>query len=708
MLHDIKGKLARLLATENLIVEHRSVETAQFDVVKRVLTLPNWNLSSIDVYDLLVAHEVGHALFTDPRDWSKEEKWCEVPQTFVNITEDARIEKLMRRRYGGLSKTFFRGYNDLNDQDFFDIADQDLNKFSLADRINLHFKLGSHVNIEFNEKEMVVVEATANAESFDDALMAAKLLNELITDDKDTQETVAPQEGQNTGTSEQPQMPTSSPEDKESDEESEGDEPSESDGEEETDDETMDGLGGNEPTDETESKTSESLENKLKKLADMSQTRENSYLTFPEISLNHTVIPAAEVHAYAQSEWDEWFKKIDSDVVDYYMKGWDSTNQLYKEFKKSATKEVNYLVKEFECKKSASAYARSTTSRTGVLDCSKLHTYKYNEDLFKKVTVTPDGKNHGLIFVLDWSGSMAEVLIPTIKQLYNLLWFCRKVGIPYDVYAFTSEWNYKASRFNPIPKQADSIHISDEFSMLNLLTSKVNNKTAEYQMMNVWRLAMSFNTHSGLCPSRLYLSGTPLNEALITLHTIIPDFRKRNNVEKLNCVILTDGEASVPSATVMMKRSWESEPEIRHRRIGENTFLRNKKTGSITRLSWCYSTFTKCMLNTLKETFPSTNFIGFRILEHGGQYSNMIRQYTNTYEEAEVASRSWKKQKSFTLRNSGYDSYFVLGNSILSNQTDFDIDDGATKVQIKNAFKKSLSGKKMNKLVLNEFISLVA
>ena len=231
MLHDIKGKLARLLATENLIVEHRSVETAQFDVVKRVLTLPNWNLSSIDVYDLLVAHEVGHALFTDPRDWSKEEKWCEVPQTFVNITEDARIEKLMRRRYAGLSKTFFRGYNDLNDQDFFDIADQDLNKFSLADRINLHFKLGSHVNIEFNEKEMVVVEATANAESFDDALMAAKLLNELITDDKDTQETVAPQEGQNTGTSEQPQMPTSSPEDKESDEESEGDEPSESDGE---------------------------------------------------------------------------------------------------------------------------------------------------------------------------------------------------------------------------------------------------------------------------------------------------------------------------------------------------------------------------------------------------------------------------------------------------------------------------------------------
>ena len=82
-------------------------------------------------------------------------------------------------------------------------------------------------------------------------------------------------------------------------------------------------------------------------------------------------------------------------------------------FKKSAQKEVNYLVKEFECKKAADSYARASISRTGVLDCSKLHTYKYNEDLFKKVTTLSDGKNHGLVFVLDWSGSMSNVLLDT-------------------------------------------------------------------------------------------------------------------------------------------------------------------------------------------------------------------------------------------------------------------------------------------------------
>ena len=94
------------------------------------------------------------------------------------------------------------------------------------------------------------------------------------------------------------------------------------------------------------------------------------------------------------------------------------------------------------CRKSADAYVGATVSKTGVLDCTKLHTYKFNEDLFKKITVLPDGKNHGLIFVLDWSGSMSTVLMDTIKQLFNLIWFCKKVQIPFQVFAFTNEWNH--------------------------------------------------------------------------------------------------------------------------------------------------------------------------------------------------------------------------------------------------------------------------
>lgn len=114
---EVKGMLARCLATENLVVEHRNVMTAMFDVDKRVLTLPNWQKASNTVYDLLVAHEVGHALYTDNVDWRVD--YPDVPKDFVNVVEDARIERMMKKKYPGLSRTFYNGYQELNGDDFF-------------------------------------------------------------------------------------------------------------------------------------------------------------------------------------------------------------------------------------------------------------------------------------------------------------------------------------------------------------------------------------------------------------------------------------------------------------------------------------------------------------------------------------------------------------------------------------------------------------
>ena len=127
--YEIKSQLAKLLATEDLVVENRPVDTAQFNVETRVLTLPMWKLASEDVYNMLVGHEVGHALFT-PNDWTWEDR---IPQQFVNVTEDARIEKLMKRRYPGLSKDFYKGYQELAEDDFFAIEDRNLSEMNLAD-----------------------------------------------------------------------------------------------------------------------------------------------------------------------------------------------------------------------------------------------------------------------------------------------------------------------------------------------------------------------------------------------------------------------------------------------------------------------------------------------------------------------------------------------------------------------------------------------
>ncbi len=111
----------------------------------------------------------------------------------------------------------------------------------------------------------------------------------------------------------------------------------------------------------------------------------------------------------------------------------------YKKFKNENKKTVMYLVKEFEMKKSAQAYKRASQDKTGIIDPLKLPQYKYSEDIFKKLTIIPDGKNHGMMMLLDWSGSMCDIIKQTVKQLINLVWFCQKVNIPYEVYLFTSE-----------------------------------------------------------------------------------------------------------------------------------------------------------------------------------------------------------------------------------------------------------------------------
>ena len=131
---EVKGTLAKLLATEDLIIEHKRVETACFNVNSRVLTLPIWEKATSEVYDMLIAHEVGHALYTPNEDWSLKLK---SPKVYLNVTEDARIETLMKRRFGGLPKTFYAGYKYLYDEDFFELGDRDINEMCVAEsRLN--------------------------------------------------------------------------------------------------------------------------------------------------------------------------------------------------------------------------------------------------------------------------------------------------------------------------------------------------------------------------------------------------------------------------------------------------------------------------------------------------------------------------------------------------------------------------------------------
>ena len=174
--HEIKSQLAKLLATEDIVVEHKRVQTAEFNVQTRVLTLPMWEKASNRVIDMLVGHEVGHALYTPNTEWWKE---VQIPQQFVNVVEDARIEKLIKRRYEGLNKTFYNAYHELSDKDFFQIETKEMDELNLADRVNLYFKIGHFVDIDFNTEENFLVSKIELVETFEEVLVLAKELYTL-------------------------------------------------------------------------------------------------------------------------------------------------------------------------------------------------------------------------------------------------------------------------------------------------------------------------------------------------------------------------------------------------------------------------------------------------------------------------------------------------------------------------------------------------
>ena len=729
--YEIKSQLAKLLATEDLIVENQNVETAQFNVQTRVLTLPRWTHASEAVYDLLVGHEVGHALFTPDCEWF--DKYPGLPQSIINVVEDARIEKMMKRKYPGLLKTFFKGYKELNDEDFFELADTDINTLNLADRTNLFFKSGNHIDISFTPEEQVIVDMVAACETFGDVLEASNALHEFCKSERDRQNKEQLEETPEISLKGEAQQGDTSDSSEESSEDS-GEVPSLS-GQGESDDVSGDENTSEQPVElhsqktngygkgaasygsDIESITDELFNEKVGELNDShtGDMRDNLYAEVPKVDLKNYIISNEQV----TKDLDYHFNQEDIDRFDeemlgkmgYYPDtyfGLKYVDNEYAKFKKSAQKGVNFLVKEFEMKKSADAYARTSISKTGVLDTSKLHTYKFNEDIFKKINIVPDGKNHGLIFILDWSGSMSRCLLNTVKQLLELVWFCQKVQIPFDVYAFSTQ--YEANRSYRYDVTEDSkvgdLVVGSDFNLLHFLSSSVKKKNMDSQLLNLWRLSYTLSNRGAQFkyPEKYWMGGTPLNETFICLHQMIPQFKKDNNVQKVHCVTLTDGEANcIPVVNEFKNHDGETRKGTTH--LGYNSFLRNRKTGYTYKLSASYEywKFTETMIKDLRQTFPDVNFIGIRIADKR-EFGYFARKFGAT----ELDMKNARKNGSYSIKNAGYHTYFAISDSSLAVDDEFEVKEDATKTEIKRAFVKSLRAKKLNKKVLGEFVSLVA
>jgi hypothetical protein len=747
---EIKGNLAKLLATEDLIIEHKPVETASFDVDRRVLTLPVWDRASETVYDMLVAHEVGHALFTPNRDWWKEDEFKTIPHDYVNVVEDARIERLIKQRYRGLNRDFNRGYSELHNDDLFELEDTNVNHLKPIDRINLYFKIGSFIDIEFNDTENEFVTRISRCQTFDEVLQISKEIHKYT---KEMQEQMQKQANAEQKDSEaqdnakvevRPDMSESNDNtqaqkvEQETDTQGQGDQekeepvqgrsdksfPDEVEDTEQKQDEiensgdTQGGEFGDINTARTQRSLDESLEDLTNTYKDQVPTQ---YVTIPNMQMDKVVVEFDRIKSYLDKHF------VENNTTDSSNNFIIEHTRRFNEFKKSSNKEVNYLVKEFEMKKSADSYARQRTAKTGMLDTSKLHTYLYNEDVFKKVTTITDGKNHGLVFVLDWSGSMNNILEDTLKQLFQLVWFCKKTQIPYEVYAFTNDsWkldyledtdtdNYSAYRTQSSNLLVDTwkegdINIDGCFRMVNILSSKARTKDIEKQMLNLWLTNCSFKYHYNHCfqhPAYFHLSGTPLNEAIIATKQIVKQMMKK--IQKVHVVILTDGEAHQPSYNVDRSKLHDSfgVDYKGTRSINSTCMLRNRRSGKTYGLT--YSNCSLKLIECIKDDLPNVSFIAFRVVERGGMryvWTQYGMDTYNTYEEM----KEQVKKGNLSLKLNSFDRFFMIPQQHLSVDSDQleQVDEGATKREVSMAFRKMFKNKKTNKFMLSEFAKTIA
>ena len=183
-----KSILAKLMATENLIIEQRKVSTASFDVKNRVLTVPvlDKNISP-QLYDLFMGHEVGHALYT-PLDGLLRVVELNIPRSIANVIEDHRIEKRIKNKYPGIRKPFIQGYNELIEKNFFGTSGADLNNLNFIDRFNLFSKGGPAQGIIFNEKEKELVADIDSVESYDDVISVALKVTKYLKEEKKEKE----------------------------------------------------------------------------------------------------------------------------------------------------------------------------------------------------------------------------------------------------------------------------------------------------------------------------------------------------------------------------------------------------------------------------------------------------------------------------------------------------------------------------------------
>ena len=731
-----QSSLAKLLATENITVTHsKRLSTAYFDVKNRVLGLPVWKDQGKVVYDMLVGHEVSHALYT-PHE--KFEKFLEDEGRshfdILNIVEDIRIERLIKLKYAGMPRIFNGAYKKLVESDFFKVEGKNIDELNFLDRLNLHAKIGPYANVPLSDEELNIYNKCLKAETFEDVIELYHEIKEFIAE-----------EANNKIKEDSDEAPSDNQEGDEGvSEEAEGDDVDGDDNEEaegfgstgdsqETDDDSDDGEEAEGESTESDEGNDEASSEDIKSDDDEESTGESTYTDgagdAADIDEDNNLdeeyksetLKAFEENIQEKEDRESGrtaiglmplkstiekcvipYKKVLAErpnIEELFTTGAPHTNELntthndrYIKLKKLVNKRASVLAREFERRKASYQYSRAQESRNGTIDVNSLHKYKYDDQIFSTTMRLADAKSHGMIFFIDYSGSMAGVLKDVLEHTLNLIQFCKKVGIPFQVFSFTSLHNEIKLEQNENEFDMSNVIIAELFSSdMKKAEYEQAFKTVAYQILfSQYRVSDQFTSKYE------QLGGTPLDHTLLAAHTLVNKFNKKHAVQKTNVVILSDGD------------SYGCMPH-------SCGFGVNRITTNINRKQYTYSRYgsTNQLVGILKKATGAT-LIGFFLPSGKSAIKIKVREMGN-YNEQRENMKKYKKDGFLHATNcKGYDSYFLLPDNIEIVEDEFHYDgtevanNRTAQSQLARSYAKHNVKNRQNRIILNKFAEMVA
>jgi hypothetical protein len=339
----------------------------------------------------------------------------------------------------------------------------------------------------------------------------------------------------------------------------------------------------------------------------------------------------------------------------------------------------------------------------------------------------------------------------SIEQILVLTMFCRKVNIPFVVYGFGDSQTARKFDFKDQTPESGFAYEDDGLFLLPVylreyLNSKMSGAEFNACLRNMIALKTSYaNCHQNR-PINEKLGNTPLVQAMVALEPITKQFRKINNLDLINLVIVHDGDADTTDFVAKPCEVSKTNPErlpFEARRFQariENVYIKDRNSKLQIKLDFHYNDSHYSIDDSLRvaifdwfRAVTGAKIFGFFVTETGRNLAHSVTnkyydkkgrnikqicnedfQYTHwQYYRSEIVQTLGKKLKSEKFLesfNPGYDAFFMMpgGSEMNIEDDELTVTGTVTSNKLKNAFMKMNKKKQVNRVMVNRFIDGIA